>query len=51
MASVEKNKDQNWRKAEIDTLISIWAGEGIQEHHDYRVIHYFDLNISVKTRR
>ena len=34
-------RDQNWRDAEILTLIRIWADEGIQEYHDNRMIHLY----------
>ena len=39
MSSVEENRGQNWRDAEILTLIRIWSDEGIQEYHNYQVIH------------
>ena len=37
------------RGAEILTLVRIWVVKGIQEYHDYRLIHlsrskYFSLN-------
>ena len=49
-------RGQNWRDAEILTLIRIWADEGIQEYHDNRVINlsrpkYFSVNEKISLYR